>query len=269
MSSAVYTHGHHSSVLKSHSWRNVRNSLAFILPYLKPDMYVLDIGCGPGTITVDLATYVPQGKVLGVEYVDTTLDQCRELAKERGIDNIDFTTGDIHKLPFDDNTFDMVIAHQVLQHIADPIQAFKEMKRVVKVGGYVAARDADFPAMVWYPAVEEMENVIDLYVRVARSNGGDPVIGRALHAKARMAGYEREKIIPTASNWCYGTQQLAEWWGELWAERMIKSDFARTALSNGIATKQQLQDASEVWRKWSRQEDAWFTVINGEVVYQK
>ena len=128
MSSAVYTHGHHSSVLKSHSWRNVRNSLAFILPYLKPDMYVLDIGCGPGTITVDLATYVPQGKVLGVEYVDTTLDQCRELAKERGIDNIDFTTGDIHKLPFDDNTFDMVIAHQVLQHIADPIQAFKEMK---------------------------------------------------------------------------------------------------------------------------------------------
>ena len=49
-----YTHGHHESVLRSHRWRTAANSCAYLLPHLRPDMSLLDVGCGPGTITADL-----------------------------------------------------------------------------------------------------------------------------------------------------------------------------------------------------------------------
>ena len=81
--SAVYTHGHHSSVLRSHTWRTALNSAAYILPHLKPDMKVLDIGCGPGTITVDLASYVPRGHITGLERAEGVLSQARALAEKK------------------------------------------------------------------------------------------------------------------------------------------------------------------------------------------
>ncbi|MEU7161670.1 class I SAM-dependent methyltransferase, partial [Streptomyces chrestomyceticus] len=52
---AVYTHGHHESVLRSHTWRTAANSAAYLLDAIEPHMEILDIGCGPGTITADLA----------------------------------------------------------------------------------------------------------------------------------------------------------------------------------------------------------------------
>ena len=62
-----YTHGHHESVLGLHSWRTVQNSAAYLLPHLKPNMTLLDIGCGPGTITTDFATILHEGHVTGLE----------------------------------------------------------------------------------------------------------------------------------------------------------------------------------------------------------
>jgi hypothetical protein len=52
---ATYTHGHHESVLRSHAWRTVENSAAYLVPHLRPGLSLLDVGSGPGTITVDLA----------------------------------------------------------------------------------------------------------------------------------------------------------------------------------------------------------------------
>ena len=105
---ATYTHGHHASVLRTHGWRTALNSASFLLPHVKPDMKILDIGCGPGTITVDLATYVPQGHVTGLENASEVLSQGRALAQERGILNIDFVVGDGNGLQYEDNSFDVV-----------------------------------------------------------------------------------------------------------------------------------------------------------------
>ena len=90
----VYTHGHHESVLRSHRWRTAENSAAYLLPHLKPHMRVLDIGCGPGTITAGLAGYVPDGHVTGIDAAPDIVEQARELTAGR--ENIDFTTGDHH-----------------------------------------------------------------------------------------------------------------------------------------------------------------------------
>ncbi|KAJ5130044.1 uncharacterized protein N7515_006083 [Penicillium bovifimosum] len=145
----IYTTDHSASVLRTHSWRTVTNSAPYLLPHLKPDMKILDVGCGPGSITISLAKLVPDGHVTGVEYVPDPLEGARALAQAEGVSNITFQEGNIHALPFEDNTFDVVHVHQVLQHIADPIHALSEMRRVAKEGGIVACRES--AELSWYP----------------------------------------------------------------------------------------------------------------------
>jgi ubiquinone/menaquinone biosynthesis C-methylase UbiE len=100
-----YTHGHHESVLRSHRWRTAENSAAQLLPVLRPGLRLLDVGCGPGTITVDLAGIVVPGQVTGIEPVPDALDLAREYAQRCGQGNIDFVVADVHALQFADNTF--------------------------------------------------------------------------------------------------------------------------------------------------------------------
>ena len=147
---AVYTHGHHESVLRSHTWRTAANSAAYLLGSLKPHMNVLDIGCGPGTITADLAALVPDGHVTGVDHAPGILEQARTTAAERGQENVDFAVADVHALDFPDDTFCVVHAHQVLQHVGDPVQALREMRRVTRPGGLVLTLDITRPDIpVW------------------------------------------------------------------------------------------------------------------------
>src|SRR5919112_3295210 len=126
---AVYTHGHHESVLRSHRWRTAANSAAYLLPYLSAGQTLLDVGCGPGTITADLATLVAPGRVTALEVTAEALDLARAEIGRRGLGTIDFVVGDVHALDFPDDTFDVVHAHQVLQHVTDPVAALREMRR--------------------------------------------------------------------------------------------------------------------------------------------
>lgn len=262
--SAVYTHGHHDSVLRSHGWRTVANSASFLVPYLKPDMKILDIGCGPGTITVDLATYVPEGHVTGLERVADVLSKGRALATERGVTNVDFVAGDANGLAYADESFDVVFCHQVLQHVGDPVGMLGEMKRVVKKGGVVAAREADYGTFAWFPEVKGLEEWMDVYQRGARHNGAEPNAGRMLHSWARKAGFRDFKS--TVSSWVYTTPDEVKWWGESWQERALKSAFATTAFDGKIATQEDLERISRAWKEWQEDVDAWISIPSAEIV---
>lgn len=213
--SAVYTHGHHESVLRSHKWRTVANSAAYLQPLLRPDMHILDVGCGPGTITVDFATYVPQGHVTGIDFSSHPFPDGRAAAAARGVTNVLFEQADATALPYADDTFDVVHAHQVLQHVGDPVRVLQEMRRVTKPGGIVATREADFGGMVWYPEVDGMQDWRATYMRVARHNGGEPDAGRRLHAWAKKAGFDGANITCTAGTWCYTSPEEKKWWSEM------------------------------------------------------
>ncbi|WAP59015.1 class I SAM-dependent methyltransferase [Streptomyces sp. S465] len=261
---AVYTHGHHESVLRSHTWRTAANSAAYLTGHLKPHMRVLDIGCGPGTITADLAELVPQGQVTGVDAAGSVLEQARSLAEQRGLANVSFAVADVHALDYPDDSFCVVHAHQVLQHVGDPVRALREMRRVCAPGGLVAVRDADYATMTWYPSVPGMDSWLDLYHRVARANGGEPDAGRRLRSWALEAGFT--DVTSTATAWCYATEEERAWWSGLWADRTVASSYARLAVDGGHATEDELRSISEAWRTWGEAPDGWFAVLHGEIL---
>ncbi|QPP05783.1 class I SAM-dependent methyltransferase [Streptomyces bathyalis] len=261
---AVYTHGHHEAVLRSHTWRTAVNSAGYLLAELKPDMRVLDIGCGPGTITADLAALVPEGHVTGLDSASGVLERAREAAAGRGLANVTFEVGDVHALKHPDGAFDVVHAHQVLQHVGDPVRALREMDRVCAPGGIVAARDADYGAMFWYPLVEGLGAWQELYRRVARANGGEPDAGRRLLAWAREAGLR--DVTASSATWCFASGEDRAWWSESWAERTLSSSFATSAVEGGHATREQLRDAADAWLDWGAREDGWFAVPHREIL---
>ncbi|MFF9979320.1 methyltransferase domain-containing protein [Streptomyces erythrochromogenes] len=263
---AVYTHGHHESVLRSHRWRTAENSAAYLIGELRPGLSVLDVGCGPGTITADLAELVaPGGRVTAVDTAEDVLAQARAHVAERGlVDAVSFSVADVHALDFPDDSFDVVHAHQVLQHVGDPVRALREMRRVCRPGGIVAARDADYAAMTWYPATPGLNQWLDLYRRVARANGGEPDAGRRLRAWARQAGFT--DVTSSATAWCFATPEETAWWSALWADRTKASSYADIAVRGGHATTGALEAAAEAWHAWGADPDAWFSVLNAEIL---
>ncbi|TVY31452.1 putative methyltransferase, partial [Lachnellula subtilissima] len=167
---STYISDHSTAVIRAHSWRTAQNSCVYLIPHLTPTTRILDVGCGPGSITIDLAKIVPQGHVTGIEYTAAPLSGARALAAERGVSNVHFQEGDIHRLPFEDAVFDVVHAHQVLQHISDPVLGLREMRRVCKEGGIVAVRESAYMRM--YPLTPGLEKYGVLYDEVAKAKGG-------------------------------------------------------------------------------------------------
>ncbi len=141
-----YTHGQHPTVTDSYRWRDAENSAAYALDRMVPGRSLLDVGCGPGSITADLARRVAPGRVTAVDASAEAVELARASAREAGADNIEFRVGDVHDLDLPDDAFDVVHAHQVLQHVADPVRALTEMRRVARPGGVVAACDSDYSA---------------------------------------------------------------------------------------------------------------------------
>ncbi|MBG0830991.1 methyltransferase domain-containing protein [Planomonospora sp. ID67723] len=261
---AVYTHGHHESVLRSHRWRTAENSAAHLLPHLAPGMSLLDVGCGPGTITADLAALVSPGTVTAAEVTEEALGLARAEAARRGRDDIVFAVADVHALDFPDDSFDVVHAHQVLQHVGDPVRALREMRRVCRPGGIVAVRDSDYAAFTWFPEPPELDEWMALYQKVARANGGEPDAGRRLLSWARAAGFS--DVTATSSTWCFATPEDRRWWGGMWAERILESDMAGQALASGAATEADLRRISASWRAWAAEPDGWLSLLHGELI---
>ena len=185
----TYTHGHHESVLRSHTWRTAENSSAYLLPHLRPGQRLLDVGCGPGTITADLALLVAPGEVVGIDAAADVVAQAQEHARGLGVENLRFEVADLFALGFPDASFDVIHLHQVLQHLEDPVAALVELRRVLDPDGVLAARDSDYGAFTWAPSDPVLDRWLELYFAVTERNGHDARIGPRLLGHAHAAGF--------------------------------------------------------------------------------
>jgi ubiquinone/menaquinone biosynthesis C-methylase UbiE len=262
-----YTHGHHESVLRSHEWRTAENSAGFLLPHLVGGQDLLDVGCGPGTITTDLASRVAPGRTIGIDLSPSVIAVARRRQQESGLTNVLFEEGDVYRLSFDDSSFDVVYAHQVLQHLSDPVAALSEMRRVLRIGGLLAVRDGDYGAFSWAPDDARLERWMQLYQQLTARNRADANAGRHLAGWVRRAGFDASHV--SSSTWTFRRPEERAWWGQLWADRILESEFATQGLEYGLTTKDELDVLSQAFRDWADEEDGVFVVVNYEVVAQR
>ena len=142
--SASYMMGHHPSVLKAHCNRTAAVYAAYLLPSIRPHDLILDVGCGPGSITVGLAERAPNGWTVGIDYGAGAIEAAQKSVEQNGGPrNCEFKTGNAYALEWDEGSFDVVHTHQCLIHLADPVRAFKEMRRVCRVGGIVGVKEGN------------------------------------------------------------------------------------------------------------------------------
>lgn len=255
----TYTHGHADSVLRSHRWRTAANSAPHLLPHLRPGLDLLDVGCGPGTITADLAARVAPGRVVG-------LDRSPDVVEQAATDHpeVSFAVGDVYALEDDDASYDVVHAHQVLQHLSAPVAALREMRRVCRPDGVVAVRDSDYATFTWAPADPVLDRWLAVYHAVARGNDAEPDAGRFLKGWALEAGFSTVEVSATV--WAFSTAEERAWWGGLWSDRVVDSSFADQAVAGGHATTEELEAISAAFRRWAADDAGVFLVPSVEVL---
>ena len=186
-------------MLRSHRWRTAENSAAYLLPSLSPGQRLLDVGCGPGTITLDLAGRVAPGQTVGVDRDAGVVAEAQRLLESREVPGIEFMTADTYALGFDDESFDVVHAHQLLQHLTDPVAALVEMRRVLRPGDVLAVRDGDYGGFVWAPADPLLDRWMQLYHDVCRHNGADADAAPRQPAIGNLSS--RRASVPRSLDW--------------------------------------------------------------------
>lgn len=265
--SNAYTHGHHASVVKHHARRTAANSAAFLLPHLQKDQKLLDVGCGPGSITIGLADYV--ACAVGVDYSDEVVQEARDAAASK--DNLDFIAASVYELPFPDNNFDVVFTHQVLQHLPDPVGALREMLRVTKPGGMVASREAVCSTYQMSPALPALERWREVYASIAHRNSAEPDAGLFLKQWFLDAGLAQDRIHYGNSVVTYSSsdESSRRAYGEAWVDRALQSSFAKQAIQYAVASSEELTEISQGWQAWAANPNSVLFYVNGEVIARK
>lgn len=263
-----YLHGHSDAVMKSHTWRTVENSAPHLAPRLEPGQRLLDVGCGPGTITVDLARRLAPGDVVGVDAAPDVIERAAVLLDQPGAPpNCRFAVDDVYELDAPDDSFDIVHAHQVLQHLTDPVAALREMRRALRPGGVLAVRDADYGGMTWAPDNPAIDRWMALYHDLAAAQGSEPDAGRHLLAWVQVAGYVDIEV--SVDVWTFADPSSRAWWGDLWADRVEHSSYADHALTLGFADESELADIAAGWRRWIEEPSGFFACPNGQIIARK
>jgi SAM-dependent methyltransferase len=203
--------GHPPAQAILHELRTAENSATYLLPKWQsmkesnPHLALLDVGAGSGTISVSFARLLPDGHVTGVDVNPNVLPRARAVAEMAAVKNVEFQQGDVYKLPLADETFDVTFCHQVLIHIGTPWDGLREMLRVTKRGGIVAAREGDYETECVWPELPELCKFHDLMAGIMSAGGGTPAAGRQLLCWALKAGAERNQITLSYSTLSYHT----------------------------------------------------------------
>ena len=261
----TYTHGHAPATVRHHARRTVEDSAAFLLPHLRPGMRVIDVGCGPGSITRGLADRVAPGEVVGVDASAEVLDVARHEASTAT--NLRYQQSSVYQLPFADASFDVAFAHQVLQHLADPAAAIREMLRVLVPAGLVAVRDVDWGSIAYWPVDPWIDRFIDVHARTWTRNGGEPRMGRRLRALFNAAAVADVEI--NSSVWAYATAEETRQWGESYAERLLTSPMGARTVEYGFASQHDLEQMAGALRAWAVHPDAYWSFVHVDALARK
>jgi SAM-dependent methyltransferase len=228
---------------------------------------VLDVGCGPGTITAGLARRVAPGETIGIDMSPGVIETAKALVNKESTDGLSFEVGNVYQPRFAADSFDAIFAHQVLQHLRRPSEALLCMRALLASDGVIGVREVDWGGTTFYPDNPGMRRFLDLYYELARRNGGEPNAGRHLRHWFREAGFAATRV--STSTTCYADAAATREWGETYAQRTLHSNIGDKALEYGLATRRELASIAAGWRAWGEDPDAFFCLSHTEVVAWK
>jgi ubiquinone/menaquinone biosynthesis C-methylase UbiE len=260
----TYTHDYGEEYRRLHGQRTAAQDAAFFMPYLRPGMRLLDCGCGPGSITIGLAERVAPAQVTAIDIAQAQLDAAQALADERGVGNISWQVGDIYHLPFPDGSFDAAFAHNVLEHLRDPLAALRELRRVLAPGGVVGIRDDDWSAYLAEPMTPLLVQAIELILRVVEHNGGDFRRAGRNMTLLREAGFVRVDGYATAGG--SGTTEPVDRFADVLVRQLRDPDFVAVALNESLADRVTLDAMVGAIGAWAAAPDAYLAFMKPAAV---
>jgi len=188
--SETYTPGYSEVAAAFMARRRLDPNGAFFLPHLGPGISVLDCGCGPGTITRDIALRIAPGRAVGLDFNADQVAAAIVAANSQGIANLEFRQGSVYALPFEDASFDAVFSHALLEHLKEPVKAAAEFRRVLKPGGVIGVCTPDWGGFLLAPPSEKLLIAFEAYKALQNRNGGDVYCGHKLGMIIEAAGFE-------------------------------------------------------------------------------
>ena len=197
----TYTPGYSSAAEAFMVRRRLEPNGAFFLPFLKAGLKVLDCGCGPGTITRDIAQRIAPGHATGLDFNPSQIEKAVRDAEAAGIRNMDFRQGSAYELPFAEDTFDAVFSHALLEHLREPGKAVAEFRRVLKPGGVLGVCTPDWGGFIMAPPSPEVVEALEAYKQLQNRNGGDVCCGRKLGGYVADAGFENVRMSSRYENY--------------------------------------------------------------------
>ena len=239
--------------------RTAQRMAEFLLPHLQPGMNAIDAGCGPGSVTVGIAEAVAPGQVYGIDLEPAMIDSARELAKSKGLTNVEFMVGSVTEMPFPDNHFDVLFNAGVLEHLHDPMDGHNEFYRVLKPGGINGTSTSDYTEPFIVPPDRYVKRFLDLFEDGTQREGGTLNRGRFLKAHMRAAGFQVEELLPRFDNF-HTPEGIKDIIGE-YVAFIDKLPMFDQAVELGITSRDELSEIREGMLKWSKHPDAYLAVI--------
>jgi len=249
----TYTPGYGEAAVRYMMRRHAVRDAAFLLPHLKKGVSLLDCGCGPGNLSIELAQIVAPGSVTAIDIEESQIEFARKLARQRRALHVRFEVASVYSLPFPDRSFDAAFSHALFEHLADPIAALREIRRVLRPGGIAAICSPDWAGNIFTPREPEAIEAFEAFKRLLRSNGGNPYVGRELGRLLREAGFS--EVVMVALYDCYEDIPLV---ADLLAELIEASPEMAAPPENTKPASTLVAQLGAALKVWSRQPGAFW-----------
>jgi SAM-dependent methyltransferase len=161
-----------------------------------PGSRVLEIGCGTGAQTIFLAAGSPEARIVSVDRAAVSVQRARARTEAEGRWNVAFHVADLFDLPFEDETFDHVFLCFVLEHLAEPCEALRCLRRVLRHDGSITVVEGDHGSWHCHPQTPEASRVVHCLIEIQARLGGDAMIGRRLYPLLARAGFHQVHVSP-------------------------------------------------------------------------
>ena len=261
-STPAYTMGYSEAFQKMLDRRNAETNAAHLLPHLRPGLRVLDLGCGPGTISLGLAKAVEPGELHGIDIEKSQIEMARAAASDGGHGNAVFRTGDATDIPYDGESFDVVHCHAVLMHVPDTRAVLSEVRRVLKSGGIVSAREMIGASSFSEPELNGLGDVWKTVQNLIEANGGHPQMGKELKGALLEAGFS--EIHAGASFEPFSTAEDVDFFHAFAIDWFFSPGTVEAAEKHGLATCEQFDDWRRAMDEWKEAPGAFSAVAWGE-----